>query len=418
MKVLLVSTFEIKGGAAVACKRLTTALQKSGVDVTMLVQEKYTDDKKVVSLKKSPVNLLRFAYERLIIYINNHFDRNNLFKVSIANTGSDITGLPAFKDADIIHLHWINQGMLSLNDLKKIIASGKQVIWTMHDMWPITGICHYSGPCTNFQKNCGNCPLLHRPSYRDLSYRIFKKKKKLLQDSKTQFVGCSKWLSDNGEISSINKGNFFTNIPNPIDTAAFAPGDKKQNRLDLQLPLDKKLLLFGAYAISDKLKGIDYLIEATQLLTDLKEEVEVVFLGEEKEEFSSTIGLKAHFMGYISDTDTIIKLYQAVDCYVTPSLQDNLPNMIMESMSCGIPCVGFKIGGIPEMITHKETGYVADYKSTEDLAAGIRYVLDRLSDASLGQANRDFVLSNYSERIVAEQYIRLYEKFLTTSKIQ
>jgi len=413
MKILLVNTFETKGGAAVACKRLCVALRKEGVDAQMLVQEKESDDKMVSVIKGSLLYKFRFIYERLIIFLDNRLDRNNLFKVSIANTGTDITSLSAFKESDIIHLHWINQGFLSLQDLKKIFESGKKVIWTMHDMWPITGICHHSGTCSNYQNDCGNCPLLHSPSPNDLSFKTFKKKKKILLNSGIHFVACSEWLQKKAEESFLKTGNSFTNIPNPIDTGSFKPGNQMQARTDLDLPLDKKLLLFGAFSISDKQKGIDYMIEATQLLSDLKEDVELVLFGEKKEELSKAIGLKAHFMGYISNMETIIKLYQSIDCYVTPSLQENLPNMIMESMSCGTPCVGFRIGGIPEMITHQKTGYVADYKSAEDLARGIRFVLHKSADPTFSQANRDFVLANYSEKTIAERYLNLYKQSLT-----
>jgi Glycosyltransferase len=413
MKILLVNTFETKGGAAVACKRLAVALEKEGLDVHMLVEEKTTADRLVISLKESPLSRIRFAYERFIIFLNNRLDRENLFKVSIANTGRDITKLAEFKEADIIHLHWINQGMLSLRDLEKITKSGKTIIWTMHDMWPITGICHHSGICSNYEKDCGNCHLLHAPSPKDLSFRVLRKKKKILPNSGIQFVACSQWLMHKAESSSLKKGNYISSISNPIDTEAFRPGDQKLARTELGLPTDKKLILFGAYSISDKLKGIDYLIEATQLLKDLKEEMELVFIGEEKEELSANFGLKAHFMGYISDTKKLITLYQSIDCYVTPSLQENLPNMIMEAMSCGVPCVGFHTGGIPEMIAHDKTGYVAQYKSSEDLAKGIRLVLKKSSDKAFKQANRDYVLSNYSEKAVARRYIELYEKNLT-----
>jgi len=413
MKILLVNTFETKGGAAVACKRLCVALHKAGVDVRMLVQEKKSDNNWVSNIKGSRLSHFRFIYERLIILLYNRLDRNNLFKVSIANTGADITNMPAFKEADIIHLHWINQGFLSLQNLKKIINSGKVVIWTMHDMWPVTGICHHSGTCSNYQNDCGNCPLLHAPSPKDLSFRTFKKKKKILLNSGTAFVACSQWLQEKAEQSFLKTGNSFTNIPNPIDSEAFKPGDQKNARIDLQLPLDKKLLLFGAYSISDKQKGIDYLMEATQLLQDLKEDVELVFFGDKKSELSDSIGLNTHFLGYISDMKTIIKIYQSVDCYVTPSLQENLPNMIMESMSCGTPCVGFSIGGIPEMITHQKTGYVANYKSAEDLARGIRFVLAKSVDPAFCQANRDFVLKNYSEKTIAERYVHLYKHSLS-----
>ena len=151
MKVLLVNTSERTGGAAVACHRLLDALNKQGIEATMLVRDKQTDNPHVIALRKPFYMKLCFLWERFVIWANNLFSRKNLFTVSIANTGADITRLPAFKEADIIHLHWVNQGMLSLKDIRKILASGKPVVWTMHDMWPCTAICHHAQRCNRYQ---------------------------------------------------------------------------------------------------------------------------------------------------------------------------------------------------------------------------------------------------------------------------
>ena len=412
MKVLLINTFETKGGAAVACKRLARALQKQGADVSILVCEKKITDSFVSSVIKSNLDKLHFKFnfleERLHIFLVNHFHRKNLFAVSIASKGFNIVDHPLVKEADVIHLNWINQGFLSIIGINQLLKLGKPVIWTMHDMWPITGICHHSRECNRYMDDCGFCMFLQKPSKKDLSYHILKRKKKCFQGAGIHFVACSQWLQKRAEISALLIGNTITNIPNPIDTELFSPGDKDAARITLNLPKDKKLLLFGALIASDKRKGIDYLIEATHLLADLSENVELVFCGEFKEKTASVFGLKAHFLGYISDPDMIVKMYQAADCFVTPSIEENLPNMIMEAMACGIPCVGFNVGGIPEMIMHKQTGYVSANRSAEDFAAGIRYVLEKSDDTDFKESNRDFVLNNYSESAVANRYIKLY----------
>lgn len=416
MRVLIINTFETKGGAAVAGKRLLLALQKNGFDVSLLVNEKKTDDNFVFSpfstgLKKY-ISLLYFFLERLEIFVANRFSRKNLFAVSTASAGFDITDSEIVRQADIIHIHWINQGFLSLKSIKKLVETGKPIVWTMHDMWPVTGICHHSRECTNYSEKCGNCMFLQKPDKKDLSYKVFKKKKKYLKNKGIHFVACSEWLKKRAEISKIANGNFVTNIPNPIDTDLFCPGNKSEARKKFGLPEDKKLLLFGALIASDKRKGIDYLIEATKLLADLKNEVELVYCGEIKGELPSEFGLKAHSLGYVSNQADIVSMYQAVDCFVIPSLEENLPNMIMESMSCGVPCVGFNIGGIPEMIQHLETGYVAEYKSAADFSTGIRHILSNINDDKLKTANRKFVLNNYSETAVANKYFDIYKSCL------
>jgi glycosyltransferase involved in cell wall biosynthesis len=412
MRILLVNTFERTGGAAVAAGRLMHALQSNGLEVKMLVRDKSTNNEDIIALKGSPLKKFRFVWERLIIFIANRFSRKRLFEVSIANTGADITKLPEFREADIIHMHWINQGMLSLRDLKKITSSGKSVVWTMHDLWPATGICHYPGSCSGYLNDCGNCPMLRKPSHKDLSFRVFRKKKQIIAGAGIDFVACSQWLKGCAEMGQLSLGNRFSSIPNPIDTKQFIPGDQQKARQELHLPTNKKLLLFGAFSVTDKRKGMDYLIKASQMLSDLSEKVELVFCGGVKEDLPA-FGLKTRSLGYLTDKDTIVKMYQAVDCYVIPSLEENLPNMIMEAMACGTPCIGFNTGGIPEMIRHNQTGYIAEYRSAEDLALGIRTVLAKSEDTTFRKRIRDFILEHYAEEAVAGQYIQLYQKALS-----
>ena len=151
MRVLIINTSERIGGAAVAAGRLMESLKNNGIKAKMLVRDKQTDQISVVGLKRSWLHVWKFMWERIVIWKANRFKKNDLFAVDIANTGTDITSLPEFQQADVIHLHWINQGMLSLNTIRKILTSGKPVVWTMHDMWPCTGICimHANAETTN-----------------------------------------------------------------------------------------------------------------------------------------------------------------------------------------------------------------------------------------------------------------------------
>lgn len=416
MKVLILNTFETKGGAAVAGKRLAVALRKQDVQVSLLVRDKKTADPFVSTVIKSRLKryIARFLFvlERLQIFLANRFHKENLFAVSTASTGMGIINNPLVRDADIIHLHWINQGFVSLKELDSIIKLGKPIVWTMHDMWPVTSICHHARNCSRYTERCGDCKFLISASQKDLSYKVFTKKIKTLSNKGIQFVACSEWLRKLAELSTVKTGNLFENIPNPIDSDIFCPGDKIEARTGLGLPTDRKLILFGALIASDKRKGVDYLIEATNLLSDLKEEVELVFCGEVKEEIKSKFGLNTHELGYITNQEKMVKIYQAADCFVIPSLEENLPNMIMESMSCGIPCVAFETGGIPEMITHKKNGYIAKYKSSEDLAFGIRSMLDKSDDSEMKKETRDFVIANYSEDVVAGRYMEIYNKMI------
>ena len=257
----------------------------------MLVRDKQTDQISVVELKKSWWKVWQFIWERVVIWQANHFKKHNLFAVDIANTGTNITALPEFTQADVIHLHWINQGMLSLTDIRRIIQSGKPIVWTMHDMWPFTGICHYAGDCDKYATQCHNCPQLYKGSKKDIAYRTFQKKKKLFEGAQITFVACSRWLESLAKKSDLIKGQTITNIPNAINTNLFKPRDKKQAREKCHLPQDKKLLLFGSVKITDKRKGIDYLVSACKQIAssypDFSKELGVVVFGNQAEQYAS-----------------------------------------------------------------------------------------------------------------------------------
>lgn len=415
MRVLIVNTSERMGGAAIAAGRLMEALNNNGIKAKMLVKEKQTDRLSIVGLKKNWWRVWQFIWERIVIWKENGFRKHNLFAVDIANTGTDITVIPEFQAADIIHLHWTNQGMLSLNDIKKILQSGKPIIWTMHDMWPCTGICHHARECDNYHQECHHCPYIYKGGRKnDLSNQVFKKKKELYQLAPITFVTCSQWLKERASQSALLKGHTIIDIPNPINTNLFKPKNMTEARNRMGLPADKKLILFGSVKVTDKRKGIDFFIECCKLLAErypeMKEELGVVVYGKNSEYLKPLIPFHVYAHDYISNDKDLVNIYNAVDLYVTPSLEENLPTTIMEAMSCGVPCVGFNVGGIPEMIDHLHNGYVAEYKSAEDLANGIIWTLNESEYRALsGEACRK-AISNYSESIVAKKYIDIYNK--------
>lgn len=415
MRVLIVNTSERIGGAAIAAGRLVEALKNNGIKAKMLVREKQTDRLSVIGLNKNWWKVWQFIWERILIWKENRFKKHNLFAVDIANTGTDITVLPEFQAADIIHLHWINQGMLSLNDIRKILLSGKPVVWTMHDMWPCTGICHHARECDKYHQECHHCPYIYKGGgKKDLSNQVFKKKKEIYQSAPVTFVTCSRWLKERAGQSALLNGHTIVDIPNPISTSLFKPQNSLTARNKMELPTDKKLILFGSVKVTDKRKGIDYFIESCKLLAEkypeMKEELGVVVYGKNSECLKSLIPFQVYALDYISNEKDLVNIYNAVDLYVTPSLEENLPTTIMEAMACGIPCVGFNVGGIPEMIDHLHNGYVAEYKSAEDLANGIIWTLSESEYQSLSEEACRKAVSNYSESIVAKKYIDIYNK--------
>lgn len=416
MKVLIINTSERTGGAAIAANRLTKALNNNGIEAKMLVRDKVTEDLTTIALPSSWSNKWCFLWERIVIWSNNCFRKENLFAIDIANTGKDITTLPEFIEADVIHLHWINQGMLSLATIRSIVHSGKPIVWTMHDMWPFTGICHYAGECNKFHTQCHHCPLLYKSKEKDLAYRIFQKKKELFDETQITFVACSQWLEGIARQSALFKKQKVTNIPNALNTDLFKPYTKQaiqELRNQYHLPPNKRLLLFGSVKVTDKRKGFDYLAEACNILSTqyplLKEQIGIVVFGNETDAIKEALPFPVYSMNYISSEQELANVYNAIDLYVTPSLQDNLPNTIAEASACGVPCIGFNVGGIPQMIEHMRNGYVAEYQNAKDFAGGIYWALQEANPEKLREEARAKAMETYEESSVAMKYLNIYK---------
>ncbi len=411
MKVLLLNTSERIGGAAIAANRLMHALVKRGVDVTMMVADKQTDNALVLQVAPRWRYRLSFLLDRLLIWFHNGFSKRGLWHIDTAEVGLDILSSKAYQEADVVHLHWVNQGFLSAKTIGQILHSGKRVVWTMHDMWTFTGICHHANECRGYKKHCGHCSQLRYGGNGDVSNRVLKQKTRLLQSGKVTFVACSHWLEELARDSRLLRQQRVTCISNPLDTTVFCLDSRIEARKRLGLPLKSKLILFACMKVTDKRKGVDYLLEAARLLQERYQnegsELAFLIMGQHSEQLRQLLRLPVYTMGYVSDPQQVADVYRAADVFVTPSLQENLPNTIAEAMACGTPCVGFRVGGIPEMIDHEANGYVANYQDADDLARGILYVL---SHPLLGEAAQYYAQYQYDEARVAEQYMREYER--------
>lgn len=427
------------GGAAIACLRLLAIFEQTeGIEVMMLVQEKKRDNPKVKAIAETwlqkKLAFGRFVRERLYFKFQEK-NKEIRFAFSPANSGIDISEHPLVQEADIIHLHWINFGFLSLKSLEKLFKLNKPIVWTLHDMWAFTGGCHHSGDCENYQISCGNCvQYLNNPSPTDLSNQVWQRKNTIFDHSlrlrsgnghlrskdNITIVGCSQWLSNRAKKSSLFKDFSMKAIPNPLDTNLFSPQNKAEARAKLGLPIDKKLILFVAAKVSVIWKGFSYFQEALEILkTQIphNEEIELIVLGESDAETIQKLPFKAHALGRIFDVNQIVSIYSAADVFVTSSIQENLPNTIMEAMACGTPAVGFEVGGIPEMIESYKSGvppngFLAKYKSAESLAEGIKWVLFEANHEELSKNARQKVLDNYSEKVVIEQYLEVYRRMI------
>lgn len=418
MKILIIGKHPTTGGAAIASYRLMKALKARDVEVKMLVQEGGIQAEGIYSTSRSwakkKINLLRFIFERLF-FLRFERSRNIRFLFSPANTGERIVRNPLVKEADVIHLHWINAGFLSLRSLKELLQLGKPLVWTFHDMWPFTGGCHYALDCKAYTRECGSCPYLKKPGRRDLSHRIWKRKEQVFKNSLVHVVTPSHWLEACVRESSLLGHWKLRTIHNPIDHELYKPVPREESSRHLGLDPSKKYILFGAANMNNMLKGFTYFQEAVKNLVEKNEvekDTEILLFGKSRRDLVSTFPLPAKEFSFVSSTQTMIHLYSVAHVFVIPSLQDNLPNTILESMFCGTPVVGFRTGGIPEMIVHRESGYLAEFKSSTDLAEGMVWGLMTESYDKLSERTRKITLKRFSRDLSVEKHIELYKSLI------
>jgi glycosyltransferase involved in cell wall biosynthesis len=283
-------------------------------------------------------------------------------------------------------------------------------------MWGLTGGCHYNEGCEGYLKQCGNCKVLGSATSYDLSRWVFNRKARYFaMHPNLTIVGLSRWIADCAINSSLFKNNRVVNLPNPIDTQVFAPLAKSTARSLLNLPSDKKLILFGAMdAVSDLRKGFHELARSLNSLKLI--DTELVIFGSSPPKEAPVFGFKTHYLGHLHDDLSLRVIYNASDVMVVPSLQENLSNALMESLACGTPIVAFNVGGNCDMIGHRQNGYLARPFETKDLARGIEWLLHAPNYSELSQNARAKVKREFDSRGVAKKYIYLYESILSKNE--
>lgn len=417
MKVLFVNTNENYGGAARAANRIMRGLQQCGVDVQMFVKNGNPQSKDVATIwQYVPTNFFYKTCHWVLEKIRNKWyqykwhpykrTKQNLFM-------SDLRGMSSHRalqelDYDIVHMHWINNRFLDIEELKKI---KKPIVWTLHDSWPFTGICHVQYDCKKYETHCGACPMLGSKKERDYSYEVFEKKLEAYKDIHLHIVTPSGWLGECTRRSALLGRYPITVIPNCIDTELYQPIDKTEARNVLGLDPDMRYLLFGAmHVLTDENKGFTYMKDALKQISSPNTELLVYGTNEALERYD--LPLPARSLGYINNDKMMVLLYNAADVCIVPSLSENLSNTIMESLSCGTSVAAFNIGGNGEMIEHKKNGYLAKERDSEDLARGIEWCLENNKKGELSKNAREEVLNNYMIDIVSNQYKQLYESLL------
>jgi glycosyltransferase involved in cell wall biosynthesis len=406
MRVLIINTNESSGGAAKAANRLYKGLRNSGIDAFMLVQKKESDDKYVVGARNN------FFY-KLINYSRSKLDKlPKLLYKHRKKVPWNVNWLPnpllfyyiKKINPDIINLHWVNNGFISIKQIGKLKKMNIPIVWTLHDMWPFTGGCHYTGGCEKYKKHCGACFQLESSVEKDLSYKIFEKKGDFFG---IDVICLNRWMKKCVEESSLFSNSRIEIIPNGFDLNIFKPRNKKLGREKFNLPLDKKIILFGAVSVNDKRKGFFYLEEVLKKINN--QDYAVAIFG--KSDKKINLEVDTYYLGNIKNEEEISLLYSSADVFVCPSLEDNLPNTLIESISSGTPAVAFEIGGIPDIIDHKKNGYLAKPFDVDDLKRGIEWCIeDKERNCQLGKNAREKAESKFSTKIQIKNYIENFKK--------
>jgi glycosyltransferase involved in cell wall biosynthesis len=317
---------------------------------------------------------------------------------------------PLYAKADIIHLHWVSDHYV---DYQKFFANNtKPVVWTLHDMNAFTGGCHYSEGCTGYKSDCSNCPQLQGTENPDYAATELNVKRRALQKQTTlTIVSPSQWLLEKSEESKLFNKYPHLCIPYGISSSNFQPRDKYFSRELLNIPADKKVILFVAYSIHSVRKGYTYLIDALKKLY-LEDNVALCAIGAKRT--NGTGKEKFYELGSFTDERLMSMAYSAADVFVIPSLEDNLPNTVIESLLCGTPVIGFPTGGIKEMIQDGENGYLCEEISVAALADKLQKFLDNPLLFS-GEKIRKDAVEKYDASVQANKYITLYQQLLNSS---
>lgn len=409
MKVLFVNESDYNGGAARAMFRTNEALLSAGIDVKLLVKYKTISSPSIIQCGQGKIEKLMSKIDSCRL---GYFQRiNDPAKAAFyyRSRHSQLPKIIKSVNPDILHLHWFSNVFMNMKYLKKMPIP---VVWTFHDMRAFTGGCAYTEGCLNYCSSCGNCPILKSGRVKDKSRENYKLKERIYKSfAPFNVIAPSNWMKNEALKSPLMANCRITNIPYCVDTSKYKPENKERSRSVLDLPLDKKLILFGAAGgISDKRKGFTYAIEAFNKLKG-KEYMLIVF-GDRSSIFNESVE-NIHYLGKISDEHTLSLLYSASDVMLVPSIQENLANTILESLSCGTPVAAFNIGGNSDMIDHKINGYLASPFSTDDLTAGIKYLIDdKEMHRAISNNARKKIEKSFNCKIIADRHIDLYNEIL------
>lgn len=413
IKVAILCHSDKLGQPSVVTHRLMRALRRIGVDARMVVFTRLTYDENISTVSSRFLRVLRFQYERVKIFLSNHMRLDTLFDVSIANVGCRVTSHPWVRDADIVVLSWINQGLLSLKEVRRIGRLRKPMVWIMHDMWNFTGICHHAQGCKRYLQDCGCCPFLHSSNNHDLSYKVWKRKRNLYESMPLNFVAVSSWLEEEARKSSLLSDARIHMIPNAFPAEAFYIVPKSLRKA---LPVDysRKLILVGAWKLDAPAQRLPLTVDALNYLFENEPQVAnsamVLFFGEVSDPavFDRLYFPYCH-MGAINDDTLLREIYASSSVVVSTALYETSPGTLLEGQAAGCFAVTTRVGGMADNVRHLINGYISEESTAEGVAAGIKWALDNVPDRKM---LHDSVESSFDAPVVAAKYKELFERLL------
>ena len=408
--VLHLSTSDIDNGGARAAYRLNQGLQHIGVASQMLVRAKFSHDRTVIREKSlltklgpalSGVPLQVFAKKSSGMFSSQWFPDAILPKVNQLNP-------------DVIHLHWTCNGFLKIETLAKF---NRPIAWTLHDMWPFTGGCHYADDCTRYTEACGSCPQLKSEKNSDLSRWIWQRKLGAWKDLNLAIVSPSNWLADCAKASSLFSKSRVEVVPHGLDLKKYKPIDRQFARGVLELPQDKQLIFFGASpgTTGHLRKGFHLLQPALEYLkqSGWQDKLELVVFGASPPETPVDLGFKVHYLGSFQDDTSLALMYSAADVVVVPSMQEAFGLVAAEALACGTPVVAFAATGLRDIVDHQQNGYLAQPFEASDLAKGIAWIVedsDRYKQLRLEARKK--AEQAFDVAIQAHRYLPIYESLV------
>ena len=412
MKIVHLSTYTAQGGAGIATLRIHKKLLEQGIDSNLIVfRSSGSPSPGVTEVKKGFLYRAKaFFFYRFYNFFfrsklrpgSQQFSFNYFSRISIKRN-------PLIRQADIVCLYWVGANFLTPEQIGEI---DKPIVWRLSDKWPFSGGCHYSGDCKKYEEHCGGCPQLVTNKKKDFTWYQWKRKNKSWRDKNITVVAPSSWIADAAGRSSLFRNRSIVRVGTGVDHDVFKPINKQQAREALSIPPHSKVILFGANnALESTYKGGIFFRKMIEQLAD--KDYTFLLFGSDKSQQTNDINKKVQFLGVLREEKDLQQAYSAADIFICPSIEDNLPNTVLESMACGTPCIAFRnSGGVVDAIDHKENGYLAEFKNVDDLVNGIVWISEANNDGKISDKARAKILNEFTLEKQVNSLIALYKSIV------